>query len=497
MAMTDTIANMQTINIDLETLGVNIKDQVYSGAVYSNTKGAERSAQSFFDIDGSNYPRQDQIPLEEYLKTRHSSEFFGQKQQERGSLKGWAEAVADGRTSSMNEYVKSIVDMHKQGGTGSILLAQNLQFENRALSNAFLTGRVDQPFTELVNNVVNRSNTNPKSFLEVSEMSQLNWERRDILMDAIRPAYLGNNQPLLQSSLNDYYAKSMQIVDKYSGDIQKAEQTGGIALVDLMDYSKAVYAHGAAQGKIDPRMLMYGNKVEYLAQTLLGESEMHEALSDAKHQDRLFKMISEDVYKMREQGLGYQSPLVDKLAQGFKTERVLEKQVKSSAVSYLREYLENNPTDMSLEGIKTKALTDFEYKNRFLIQSGTTEGFNFRDFRQDLDGIIEQAYKSQSGETIDRSALLLELENKLDGYKHTPIEPKANLMDNLPKFNKGTAMKIGAAGATLFAANMMFGGNKEEQKRTKYNTYDELYNNQYYGSAFADWQNRNNSHKMM
>ena len=495
MAMTDTIANMQTINIDLETLGVNIKDQVYSGAVYSNTKGAERSAQSFFDIDGSNYPRD--IPLEDYLKTRHSSEFFGQKQQERGSLKGWAQAVADGKTSGMNEYVKSIVDMHKQGGTGSILLAQNLQFENRALSNAYLTGQVGQPFTELVGNIVNRSTNNPASFLEASEISQLNWQRRDILMDAVRPAYLGGDAPLLQSSLNDYYAQSMKIIDKYSEGISKAEQTGGIALVDLMDYSKAIYAHGAAQGKIDPRMLQYGNKVEYLSQTLLGESEMHEALSDAKHQDRLFKLMSDEVYKMREQGLGYQSPLVDKLAQGFTSERVLEKQVKSSAISYFREYLENNPKDMSLEGIKTKALTDFEYKNRFLIQSGTTQGFNFKDFRQDLDGIIDQAYKSQTGETIDGSSLLLELEKKLDGYKHTPIEPKTNILENLPKFNKNTAMKVGAAGATLFAASMMFGGNKEEQQRTKYNTYDELYNNQYYGSAFADWQNRNNSHKMM
>lgn len=497
MAVNNMLNDMMTINIDLETLGVNIKDQVYSGAVYSNTQGTERSAQSFFNIDNGNYPSNTTVGLEDYLKTRHASQFFGMKQAERGSLRGWAEAVANQQTSGMNEYVKSIMDMHKEGNNGSILLAQNLQFENRALSNAFLTGQVGQPFTELMNSIVNRETSKPTSLLEASGISQLNWQRRDILMDAVRPSYLGNNKQGLNESLSSYYAKSMEIIDNYEDNIGKARATGGIALVDLMDYSKAVYAHGAVQGKIDPRMLQYGNKVEYLAQTLLGETETHEALSDAKHQDRLFKILSNEVAQMREKGLSYQSPIVDKLANGFESERVLEKQVKSSAISFVREYLENNPKDLSLEGIKTKSLKEFEHKNRFLIQSGTTQGFNFRDFRKDLDGIIDQAYNSQSNETIDRDALLYALEDRLDNYKHTPSAPKVNLSETLPKFSKNTAMKIGAVGATLFAGSMIFGGNKEEQQRKKYNTYDELYNNQYYGTQFADWENRNNSHKMM
>lgn len=56
---------------------------------------------------------------------------------------------------------------------------------------------------------------------------------------------------------------------------------------------------------------------------------------------------------------------------------------------------------------------------------------------------------------------------------------------------------MGGAAAAVFGANMMFGGNKEKQRDVTYNTYDELYNSQYYGSQFADWQNRNNSHRMM
>lgn len=498
MTVNDILSKMTTINIDLETLGVDTSDQVYSGAVYSNTKGAERSAQSFFDIDGGNYPTKKKQGLEDYLKTRHASKFFGKKQEERGSLKGWAKSVADGKTSSMNAYVQSINDMHNQGGQGSVLLAQNLQFENRALSHAFKTGRVDQPFTELMQKVVNRSNVNPDSFLEASGISQLNWERRDILNDGIKPAYLGGNKEALTASLQDYRAKSFEIIDNYSGAMQKAEATGGMALVDLMDFSKAVYAHGAAQGKIDPRMLLYGNKVEYLAKTLLGEDEAHEALSDAKHQDRLFKMLSTEVSNIQLHGPSYSSPVVDKLATNFESGRVLEKQMKTGASSFVREYLESTKTtDMSLQGIKDNALRHFEHKNRFLIQSGTTQGFNFKDFRADLDGILDEAYKKNTGETLDKSAFLYDLDETLDNYKHVPRQQASDLTHALPKFNKNTALKVAGAGATLFAASMFFGGDKEEQQRKKYNTYDELYNNQYYGSAFADWQNRNNSHKMM
>ena len=47
------LSNMMTINIDLETLGVDpVRDQIYSGAVYSTKKGTgSMEAASFFDID--------------------------------------------------------------------------------------------------------------------------------------------------------------------------------------------------------------------------------------------------------------------------------------------------------------------------------------------------------------------------------------------------------------------------------------------------------------
>lgn len=496
MASNDVAAQLMTINIDLETLGIRADDQVYSGAAYSNHNGLERSSQTFLDIRGTQNKKPEE--LEGYIRDMHSSSYFGEKQYERGSLNGWAKAVADGQTSGMNEYVSSILDMHKNnGGQGSILLAQNLQFENRALSNAYLTGQVGQPFTELIGNISNRSNLNPNSFLEASGISQLNWERYSIINDAIKPAFTTGDKEGLETALGAYREKSFDIIGNYNASMEKAQATNTMAVVDLMDYSKAVYAHGAAQGKIDPRMLLYGNKVDYLAKVLLGEDEAHEALSDAKHQDRLFKILSNEVSQMQTHGSSYDSPIVTKLAASFEAEGVLEKQLKSGATNFIREYLDKNPSaDVSVEDIKAGALKHFDYKNRFLIESGTTEGFNFTDFREELNNTLEEMYAKNKDVALDRESFLYDLEDTLANQKHT-VKESTKILPDMPKFNKSTALKVGGAGAALFATSMMFGGDKEEQKRVKYNTYDELYNNQYYGSGFADWQNRNNSHKMM
>ncbi len=52
------------------------------------------------------------------------------------------------------------------------------------------------------------------------------------------------------------------------------------------------------------------------------------------------------------------------------------------------------------------------------------------------------------------------------------------------------------ATAAIVAGTLLLGGGAEG-KGEKYNTYDELYNGMYYGSPFADWQERNNAHKVL
>lgn len=496
----DVLSNMMTINIDLETLGVDpVRDQIYSGAVYSTKKGTgSMEAASFFDIDKGNYPNN--MPLEEFLESRHASKFFGKQQQQRGSLAGWAKAASDGSTSTMDSFIENILQHKNTQNEGAILLAQNISFEDRALSAAYTRGDIQTPFTELVKNIVSKGDNEAARYLQPKEITDMNWERFRIIDDNIRPAIKGGSKNALQEGLEQYYQKSLDIVDTYVDHFNKAKTENRIATADLMDFTKAVYAHGAVQGKIDPRLLTYGSKVDFLAETLLGAPELHEAMADAKQQDELFKIMSKEIQSIKKEGIGYQSPIVDKLAAAFKEQRVLEKQVKSSASSFIREYLESPKTkDFSLEGIKKGALTQFHYRNRFIADEGTIEGFNYQTFKEDLNSILDRNYQKHSGTTnpFDRGVFLNDVEEELSDYVHKPRVSDTTKTLFEKHFNKRTAGIIGGAAAAVFGANMMFGGNKEKQREVTYNTYDELYNSQYYGSQFADWQNRNNSHRMM
>ena len=71
----------------------------------------------------------------------------------------------------------------------------------------------------------------------------------------------------------------------------------------------------------------------------------------------------------------------------------------------------------------------------------------------------------------------------------------ADIASQSKNFLKTHKNKVALVGAGLAASLFIDGSEKGEDK--KYNTYDELYNNQYYGTGFADWQNRNNAHKVL
>lgn len=497
----DVLNKMVTINIDLETLGVDpVRDQIYSGAVYSTKEGTgSKQAASFFDIDKGQYPSG--MPLDEFLASRHSSQFFGKEQLKRKSLQGWADSVQQGGTTSLTNFVDNILEHKNSSKDGAILLAQNISFEDRAISAAYKRGEIDSgSFSNLVSQFISKGDVANGNFFKPQDITDMNWERYRILDDKIRPSHKMNNAEGLKQGLQEYYDQSMKIIDTYMDHFNTASSQDRIATADLMDFSKALYAHGAVQGKLDPRLLTYGTKVDYLAEVLLNQSEQHEAMSDAVQQDKLFKIMTSELKNIKEQGVGYNSPIVDKLARNFEKHKVLEKQVKSSATSFLREYLESPKTvDTSLEAIQKNAMDNFLYRNRFIAEEGTVEGFNFGRFRQDLDGIIKKAHDIQTAKTspFDRGVFLNDVEEMLNAYEHSP-GAKDKSRDFIRKhLNNKTTLAVAGGAAALFAGSMLFGGNKEKQKEVKYNTYDELYNSQYYGTQFADWQNRNNSHRMM
>lgn len=477
---------MNTINIDLETLGVNPrKNDIYSGAVYSTFNGAENQSQSFFNIGNNKKQLNNTEEYQDLLASSHDSLKFGIDQKDRGSLLGWSKRAINNDFNSLPHYVKSILDHSLNSDNGSILLAQNLQFESRALTSAFAQGKLGKEFVDLHDKLVNKGTFESGSMLVPRDIADESLSRSIYARDDLRVALKSEDKELIQSSLDTYDQKSKNILDMYKRDIEKAVKNNGIATVDLMDYSKAIYSHGARTGQFDPRLLMYGNSIEFLSKAVLGEEEKHEALSDAKQQSKLFNIFNKELEEIRLKGDGYKSPLIKKLQQGFIEHRVLENQMKRSASSFVREHIEGERGGNLAEEV----LSSFSFKHRSLDNQGDIAGFNYDNFKKSFKNVLESTEKSSN-----KQAYIKSLEESISSIKTSNIE-KNTFNFSLPKLSSSNKKVIGAGLLAVAGTNLLLGRDKEEE--SKYTTFDQLYNNQYYGEQFANWENRNNSHRML
>ena len=52
-------------------------------------------------------------------------------------------------------------------------------------------------------------------------------------------------------------------------------------------------------------------------------------------------------------------------------------------------------------------------------------------------------------------------------------------------------------GLTALGVVAMVGSNNRQSKKEELTSYDDLYENVYLGQEYANWQERNNSHKMI
>lgn len=513
----DILKNMNTVTIDLETTGLKAGvDQIYSGGIYNVKNGALiNKSESFFDIKRPEILNPTVDDLTNALKMSHSSSEFGKRQageivNGKGTgvnvLKPWAEAVVQGKTEGVSDFVGRLNSALKDKD-GSILLLQNVNFEDRELSRLHHTLRREGGlgnFTEFTSNLLDKglaASSDPR-FGEVFNRYLLPkniFDLRQNQFTSLRAVQENIRNEGLGTHLQQYYQSSMNIVDKYMDNIVRANQTGKTAVVDIMDLSKAIYAHGAVSGQVKPEMLTFGSKVETLAPALLsGRQELHSALDDSEIQSQLFQILTDELKVIKEKGPSYQSPVVDKLVKQIEKDSLYSVQSKDRALSVTREYLEGT-TDLNKEGLISALDKRFFNQNTHLSHF-TKDEFNISDYYTKLKAEANKFFDEKGAPNRSAEQIQEGIEEFTSNYKTSSTSKIAKTIESsfVSKMLRSKTAKItaGVAGVGL-VGSMLFGGDKEKRDEVKYNTYDELYNNQYYGSAFADWQNRNNSHRML
>lgn len=162
------------------------------------------------------------------------------------------------------------------GNKRGMILIQNSQFERRWMSSL--------PYSEMLS--IHRN---------MIESQMYNGERVNQLY---RPAEVSKH---LQDAKN---AKTLAASDKaYDRMIEAYKETdkrisslpagqNKFYVADLMDFTAATLTKAAAQGRVPESYSKMGHNVDFLAKLMLGEEEIHGAMSDARQQYAIFKKMN-------------------------------------------------------------------------------------------------------------------------------------------------------------------------------------------------------------
>ena len=162
------------------------------------------------------------------------------------------------------------------GNKRGMILIQNSQFERRWMSSL--------PYSEMLS--IHR---------KMIESQMYNGERVNQLY---RPAEVSKH---LQDAKNaktlaasdkayDRMIEAYKEIDKRISSLPAGQNKFYVA--DLMDFTAATLTKAAAQGKVPESYSKMGHNVDFLAKLMLGEEEIHGAMSDARQQYAIFKKMN-------------------------------------------------------------------------------------------------------------------------------------------------------------------------------------------------------------
>ena len=250
--------------------------------------------------------------------------------------------------------------------------------------------------------------------------------------------------------------------------------------VDLMDITKLYTSKLALNDAIAPGYLGTGLSVDYLAKDLLGKPEKHTALSDARQQRKIFDILTNRINDINKNG----SLSEEDIAYG---KRLMDSDVhEKTFISNIKNRLEEariKKGDLS-EGKVTSLISKSLNSYSHIPEKAD---FNRLAFAED----IRKTYLKNPSEALTKLSEIKE-QDLLPNIKALAVPDESPLL----RVGKGKNSKI-LMGLTALGVVSIVGANNRKSKKEELTSYDDLYENVYLGQEYANWQERNNSHKMI
>lgn len=478
-------------SLDLETTGIKRSSNIWSFG-FTNGKGAD--LEHFYkDAISPNLPDLTG-DLEQDLFQAHrwdSGDDWAKKQLEAGSFKEFAKS---GGEDTLSRSMGEVTDTLKQ--SPGVLLIQNANFENKRLLDAArrsVNNGVSIPSNvanEFYDKVLGRGSelSDTYNFANVSEDVIVGRRAlRKSIEDYKNHFYVAGSD---KEKLDAVFEASDSLNDIITKEIKANLKGGRTTIVDLMDITSMFQANLVKQGLLEGNLMGYGRGMELMALHLLGEKETHTALSDAQQQIRVFEKIQE-----ANRQLAKGEPISDEVQSYIKAlskntdnhyDLTFIKQVKNR----IREW-ENNNQGKSLSSDKLKELvgSTLEY-----YAHAPETNVDRQELANNIYRAFNDADKATRGSAI--ANLLDEYEARIPQLGSNPLF--VNTTDGGPgKASKAMSHhgKVALGLGAMAAIGVISMSSSRDKKPPPPTSYNHLYGDVELGTAYADWKERNNSHR--
>ncbi len=516
-SLRDSLKGMGIYVLDTETTGLQKSDKMFSAA-YSKTTGniantttsivnstfdinVNANKKAFIDASGNYDANRHISAVENNLRKAHSSRKFGEEQYKRGSLRSIAEDIVNGRLTTHDQFLTSLANSMNVDKEGSVVFAHNTNFENSVFNN-IRDGQRNTNFSTIFDALQYRNISNSRGLFSVyhslsnptkvidnqGSVQRANRFYNEYMIDSIK----SGDRTRIKDTLNSYASKQMDVIDDLINQIKVTKlKQGAYSTVDTMHIQRALMSFGALSGDVDVANLRLGNSIDVMSKAWGFGPEQHTALDDIDKQRKITDILIEEVDNFRK-----------------------DANYKSSRLATLNKYINEN--DIGTETYKKTILNEFMNKvtskddhkaltklNEFIEQQNSVYEVASGNHQERLN--FATAFNAEKDKLLaDKQLGLKAVKDRLEQFTSPPgsVDSQSTRTSNKAaqgfdvlerlKSNKGKY----AIGAAVVAGSLLVGGGVEG-KEEKYNTYDELYNGMYYGSPFADWQERNNAHKIL
>ena len=511
------------VSLDVETTGLDqSKDKIWSVGMSSESKGME-----FFSNPT------DSNGVEAIQNNLASKGTFMKSQVDGGKLNPLFDAIKGNNTIPQGQVADNLFnEIDKR----SIILIQNANFENKMVSELIKGLPQDRQDALWGKMMYSSQKEQGKLLFTPPQVTSLRQRAAVDYKD-----FLNTGSPQAFDRANESYKN---ILEEYQTHSKK---TNGAFVIELMDVTKATFASAASKGFLDKSLVNSGTSVEFLSKSLLGEKELHTALSDADQQRRIFDelgKINSEISSGKISESTYDKLARIKATQPYETSRQMLKGIRNTV-----EEIQQGGTTRITAGDST--LAEGQVKSYISVDEagGATHQVKLPIYSvsaietSSIDAAlftVGERYKNVNTPGVDKAALFSSMSGKsadevlqMVGEGIEKIEGKqgkvATLFDDTASFgDRVAAGKVKAddtlssgsekikrmsperkwqGGLAIAAAGLLGMATRDAPEKTKDqrskeqiehlsldNTLSNYGNTLHHGSSLANWQNRTGHH---